>query len=180
MNAVTESFLIVDDDEILRTHLARAMSSRGYSVVSAESGDEAVSLLKNDYRPTKAVCDLKMPGITGIELLKQIRILSPETKVVVLTGFGSIANAVAALHAGAINYVTKPADATEVLAAFHSTPPSVDADDDSAITAPSLAQAEWNHIQRILDECNGNITRAAALLDIPRRTLQRKLKKRAP
>lgn len=178
-NALTESFLIVDDDEILRIHLSRAMTSRGYSVVAAESGDEAVCLLR-DFRPDKAVCDLKMPGMTGIEFLKQIRVLSPETQVVVLTGFGSISNAVSAIHAGAINYVTKPADATEVLAAFESTPPSFSADDDSAIQAPSLAEAEWNHIQRILDECGGNITRAAALLDIPRRTLQRKLKKRAP
>lgn len=178
-NALTESFLIVDDDEILRTHLSRAITSRGHSVVAAESGDEAVRLLHN-FQPHKAVCDLKMPGMTGIEFLKQIRVLSPETQVVVLTGFGSISNAVSAIHAGAINYVTKPADATEVLAAFESTPPSFSANDDSAIQAPSLAEAEWNHIQRILDECGGNITRAAALLDIPRRTLQRKLKKRAP
>lgn len=176
---MAESFLIVDDDEILRTHLSRAISGRGYSVVSAASGDEAVRLLQ-DIRPDKAVCDLKMPGMTGIEFLKQIRVLSPETRVVVLTGFGSISNAVSAIHAGAVNYVTKPADATEVLAAFESTPPSLSADDDSAIQTPSLAEAEWNHIQRILDECSGNITRAAAFLDIPRRTLQRKLKKRAP
>ena len=86
----------------------------------------------------------------------------------------------AAVRAGATNYVTKPADASEVLAAFDAESPELPEPSEPELHAPSLAEVEWNHIQRVLQECDGNITRASRLLDIPRRTLQRKLKKRAP
>ncbi len=123
-----------------------------------------------------AVLDLKMPGKSGIELLVELRRLSPETKTIVLTGYGSIANAVDAIKLGAINYVTKPADADQILAAFESQVIEVESD----FSPPSLAQAEWEHIQRVLADCEGNISAASEVLDIPRRTLQRKLKKMLP
>lgn len=174
-----ESCLIVDDDEVLRTHLGRAVAARGLRVTTAANGEEALASLA-DGCPDLAVIDLRMPGMNGLELLTQLRERCENIRVVVLTGFGSIANAVAAVRAGAVNYVTKPADATEVLAAFDAVPTELPDVEPGSLKAPSLAEAEWNHIQRVLDECDGNISHAARLLDIPRRTLQRKLKKRAP
>ncbi|QDU41169.1 Photosynthetic apparatus regulatory protein RegA [Maioricimonas rarisocia] len=174
-----ETCLIVDDDELLRTHLGRAIEARGFRVTTAESGEQALQLVEEEC-PDRAIIDLRMPGMGGLELLERLREKCPTIRVVVLTGFGSIANAVAAVRAGAVNYVTKPAHASEVLAAFTATPEVEVKEESEDIEAPSLAEAEWNHIQRVLDECDGNVSRAARLLDIPRRTLQRKLKKRAP
>lgn len=180
MRCVPNTLLLVDDDELLRERLARALAKRGLEVETAANVDEAITLVVA-RPPELAVIDLKMPGRTGIELLCELRRLSPETRSVMLTGYGSIANAVDAVHAGAVNYVTKPADADQILDALRRTG-GVDgpAPEPGAIHAPSLAEAEWNHIQQVLHACGGNVTRAAAQLDIPRRTLQRKLKKLAP
>jgi two-component system response regulator RegA len=175
--ADVKSCLIVDDDEVLRTRLALAISSRGYEVMTAGTAAEALELVASTC-PDMAVVDLKMPGMNGLELLTRLREQCAAMRVVVLTGWGSIANAITAIRAGAVNYVTKPADATEVLAAFD-VEENLDLKiDESELQAPSLAEAEWNHIQRVLTECGGNISQAAKLLNIPRRTLQRKLKKR--
>jgi len=172
--------LLVDDDDLLRERLAKALATRGLEVRTAENADEAIALATADP-PDLAVIDLKMPGQTGIELLKQFQTVTPDTKSIILTGYGSIANAVDALHAGAVSYVTKPADADQVLEAFRKAEaPAPEPPPPSDIHAPSLAEAEWNHIQQVLSDCSGNITRAAAQLGIPRRTLQRKLKKLAP
>ena len=169
--------MLVDDDEVLRSTLARAFSSRGFEVVTAGNHDEAKALLESE-RPDFAVVDLKMPGESGMTVLKNISEHSPQTKSVVLTGYGSIANAVEAMRLGALNYVTKPADADQILAAFDSE--QAGEVDGEEIQSQSLAKSEWNHIQKVLADCDGNITHAAKILDIPRRTLQRKLKKRAP
>lgn len=169
--------LIVDDDDILRSRLCMAISARGYDVRTAANGDEALALVAESC-PDMAVIDLKMPGMNGLELLTRLREQCASMRVVVLTGWGSIANAIAAMRAGAVNYVTKPADATEILAAFDASHELDVKVDEGEIQAPSLAEAEWDHIQRVLNECSGNISQAAKLLDIPRRTLQRKLKKR--
>jgi two-component system response regulator RegA len=123
-----------------------------------------------------AVVDLKMPGKSGLELLLEIRRISPETRVVMLTGYGSITNAVEAIKLGAVNYVAKPVDADELLSAFGKQPQVPDEE----FQPMSLAFAQWEHIQRVLADCDGNISEAARRLDIPRRTLQRKLKKNAP
>ncbi len=112
-----------------------------------------------------------------MELLQKFRELSPNTRIVLMTGYGNIANAVEAIKLGAVNYVSKPADADQLLAAFSENLPL---QDPIQYNPPSLAEAEWEHIQRVLAECGGNISAAARLLDIPRRTLQRKLKKLAP
>lgn len=176
------TLLLVDDDEFLRERLARALTARGLEVRTAASADEAIATLA-EWKPEFAVLDLKMPGRTGLELLRDVKQLSPATEVVILTGYGSIANAVEALRGGAIGYVTKPADADQILEAFRKGAPEPVASDSptisiQAINAPSLAEAEWNHIQQVLADCDGNVTRAAEQLQIPRRSLQRKLKKR--
>lgn len=128
-----------------------------------------------------AVVDLRMPGESGMKLLAELRKRSPSTKVVMLTGFGSISNAVEALRLGAVNYVSKPAHADEILAAFdHKDEDSLSIALDQSADSPSLAQAEWEHIQRVLGDCGGNISQAAHRLNISRRSLQRKLRKQAP
>jgi two-component system response regulator RegA len=170
-----KTILIVDDDEILRTRMCRAFEHRGLYAYTADSAEAAMQVIA-EHEIDLAVIDLKMPGKSGMELLVELKEKSPQTQAVVLTGYGSIANAVEAVKLGAANYVTKPADIEQILAAF-STDDSID---DAPYQSPSLASAEWNHIQRVLTDCGGNISEAARCLDIPRRTLQRKLKKLAP
>lgn len=178
-----KSLLLVDDDELLRERMGRALASRGLQVRTAASGAEALALAR-EQPPELAVLDLKMAGMTGLETLRELKAIAPTVRAVILTGYGSIANAVEALHQGAENYVTKPADADQVLEAFHRSGVLTDDEappvQEAALHTPSLAEAEWNHIQQVLADCNGNITRTAERLGIPRRTLQRKLKKLAP
>ncbi|MCH2181559.1 MAG: response regulator [Mariniblastus sp.] len=170
------TILVVDDDDVLRSRLEKAFSSRGLVVYTASDYDEAIELARANS-PDMAVLDLKMPGRGGMELLREIKQLSPSTKVVMLTGYGSITNAVEAVKLGALNYITKPADADQVLGAFGAPAEPIEP---AEFPPPSLASAEWEHIQRVLADCGGNISEAARRLDIPRRTLQRKLKKNAP
>lgn len=176
--------LLVDDDELLRERLARALSKRGFEVTSAVDVDDASQALEAAAAAgqpfDRAVIDLKMPGGTGFDVLNRLADVSPATRAVMLTGYGSIANAVDALHAGAVNYVTKPADADQIVEAFRRAESDAPPPPAEKIQAPSLAEAEWNHIQQVLSDAGGNITRAAEQLGIPRRTLQRKLKKLAP
>lgn len=170
------SILVVDDDDVLRMRLEKSFTRRGLIVHVANDFETAVAMTRG-YSPDLAVLDLKMPGKSGLELLKEIRSISPETRVVMLTGYGSITNAVEAVKLGAVNYVTKPADADDVLTAFDEEP---EIEVEPEFPPPSLASAQWEHIQRVLADCDGNISEAARRLDIPRRTLQRKLKKNAP
>ena len=170
------SILVVDDDEVLRTRLEKSFARRGLMVFVASEFDSAVEQVKT-HKPDLAVLDLKMPGKSGLDLLKEMKTISPETKIVILTGYGSITNAVEAVKLGATNYVTKPADADDVLHAFNE---KLADEVEAEFPPPSLASAQWEHIQRVLADCGGNISEAARRLDIPRRTLQRKLKKNAP
>ncbi len=170
------SILVVDDDDAFRERLCRALRDRGYDVKSARSVDEALALARADS-PEYAVVDLKMPGRTGLELVADLRAVDASTVVVVLTGYGSIATAVEATKLGAEGYLPKPVDADELLAAFarsgaHPKPDHFE--------TPSLARAEWEHIQRVLSDCGGNISEAARRLGIHRRSLQRKLHKYPP
>lgn len=177
MNQTTlPSILVVDDDDVLRNRLEKSFSKRGYVVFVADGFEQAISQAMV-HQPTRAVLDLKMPGKTGLDVLREIRKASPETQCVILTGYGSITNAVEAVKLGAIGYVTKPADADQVLAAFEDRSGATPTPD---FPPPSLAEAQWEHIQRVLADSGGNISEAARRLDIPRRTLQRKLKKNAP
>ena len=170
---VGSRILLVDDDELLRTRLARAFEDRGYAVVQAASAAEAVD--RFDAEIDVAVLDLRMPDRNGLEVLRDLRVRDPELPVVMLSAYGSIATAVDAVRLGALDFVVKPADADTVLAAFgRQIGAAIEAD------TPSLARTEWEHIQRVLQECGGNISAAARRLGLHRRTLQRKLQKYPP
>jgi two-component system response regulator RegA len=171
------SVLLVDDDVTLRERLARALRERGFDVRTAGSADEAIALVRSDS-PELAVLDLKMPGRSGLDLLREMREHDPATRVLVLTGYGSIATAVEATKLGAVGYLPKPVDADELLAAFARE--GVASDVHGRFETPSLARAEWEHIQRVLADCGGNISEAARRLGIHRRSLQRKLQKYPP
>jgi two-component system, response regulator RegA len=173
------SLLLVDDDATLRERLARAFRERGYDVTTAGSYEEALAAAHRDS-PELAVVDLRMPGHSGLELVRDLLAVDASTQIVVLTGYGSIATAVDAIHLGALNYLPKPADAEDILAAFArgAQAPSLSAPE--SFQAPSLARAEWEHIQRVLSDCGNNISEAARKLGIHRRSLQRKLQKYPP
>lgn len=171
--------LIVDDDERLRTQLVNAMRRRGLVADAAMDASTALEALANDTYDF-AIIDLKMPGSNGLELLRRISEDWPEVAVVVLTGYGSIATAIDAVRLGAVNYLQKPADADDLLAALERGLSEPLGDATQAYTAPSLARAEWEHIQRVLADCAGNISEAARRLGIHRRTLQRKLNAFSP
>lgn len=173
---MNNSILIVDDDEVLRNRLSRAFANRGLAVFVAKDAEEAIEVVQNN-EIERAVLDLKMPGRSGMDLLSELKEVSPRTDVVILTGYGSISNAVESIKLGALNYVTKPADADHVLNAFET---SNSENKSTDFDSPSLAEAEWNLIQQTLVDCSGNVSEAARKLGIPRRTLQRKLKKMAP
>ncbi|MBX3270096.1 MAG: response regulator [Sandaracinaceae bacterium] len=164
--------LVVDDDERFRERLARAFAARGWEASAAGSGQEALEVASRES-PEHAVVDLRMPEMTGLETVRALLAIDPSTKIVLLTGFGSIATAVEAIREGAIDYLTKPAEIDEILRAFERR----DRDAAPPDSVPSLARTEWEHINRVLAECNGNVSQAARLLGIHRRSLQRKLAK---
>lgn len=168
------SLLLVEDDTALRSRLARALRDRGLEVREAADYASAMELAREDP-PELAVVDLKMPGRSGLELVRDLKATDGATKVVVLTGYGSIATAVEAIKLGATHYLSKPADADQVLAAFDGT-----AGAGVGIATPSLARAEWEHIQRVLADSDNNISEAARRLGLHRRSLQRKLAKNPP
>ncbi|MCP4193072.1 MAG: response regulator transcription factor [Planctomycetaceae bacterium] len=171
--------LLADDSQLFRERLARAFRERGFDVQTAEDYDQAMKLARQSP-PDLAVVDLRMPGRSGLELVRDLLKLNATTRVLILSGFGSISTAVEAVKLGAVNFLPKPADADDILAAFErSTPEAEDAPTENQ-DVPSLARAEWEHIHRILADCGGNISEAARRLGIHRRSLQRKLRKRAP
>lgn len=173
------SILIVDDDEILRERLARAFRDRNYEVRTADCADRAAAMARDDS-PEWAVVDLRMPERSGLELLQELKRIDTTTRVVMVTGYGSIATAIEAVRLGATNYVPKPTDADDIIAAFEKgeNPPLTPTE--SQYEAPSLARAEWEHINRVLADCGGNISETARRLGIHRRSLQRKLQKYPP
>jgi two-component system response regulator RegA len=181
-NAATvgaESILLVDDTYVLRERISMAMQQRGLRVETAGNYEEAIDVFRD--RPTDlAVLDLRMPGKSGLELLRKLLEMKPDTRIIMLSGFGSIPASIDAVRAGAVNFLSKPADADDILSAFmRGDEPSVP-DGTVAFPAPSLARNEWEHIHRVLSDCGGNISEAARRLGIHRRSLQRKLRKRAP
>ena len=175
-----QSILLVDDSFVLRDRLAMAFQERGFRVSVAGNYDEALAVFRQN--PTDlAVLDLRMPGKPGLALLPELKKIRPETKVLILSGFGSISTAIDAIRLGATNFLPKPADADDILNAFARGGTEIEVPEaEEEIPVPTLAQAEWEHIHRVLADCAGNISEAARRLGIHRRSLQRKLRKRAP
>lgn len=174
MSIPAPTILLVDDDTRFRERLGRALSERGYTVLAAENCDEAIA--HAERQPIdRAVVDLRMPGPHGLEVTRALLEKQPEMLVVVLTGYGSIATAVEAVRLGAVDYLTKPCHADQVLSAFEARPGQPHAD--PTFEVPSLAKLEREHIERVLNECGGNVSKAARLLGVHRRTLQYKLAK---
>jgi two-component system response regulator RegA len=169
------TLLLVDDDEVLCRRLARALEQRGYAVTVAFDAEQARELARADP-PEYAVVDLRLGDARGLDVVRQLLEIERATRVIVLTGYGSIASAVEAMRLGAVHYLTKPADADEVALALQGSTPENLAD---AVT-PSLARAEWEHIQRVLADVAGNVSEAARRLGLHRRSLQRKLGKLPP
>ncbi|EPX61274.1 Dna binding response regulator PrrA (RegA) [Cystobacter fuscus DSM 2262] len=172
------TLLLVDDEAVFRERLARAFRERGFEVGTAGSYEEALALATRES-PEVAVVDLRMPGRGGLELVRALHALDGSTRIIVLTGYGSIATAVEAVKLGAFNYLPKPADVDDLLLAF-SRGPGEAAHVTEDFQPPSLARAEWEHIQRVLSDCGGNISEAARRLGLHRRSLQRKLQKYPP
>jgi two-component system response regulator RegA len=165
--------LIVEDDDVLRGRLARAFRERGFEVREATDIVGATRHARGEP-PTHALVDLRLPGGSGLEVARALVAADPAPAVVVLTGYGSIATALEAVRLGACHYLTKPADVDDILAAFDREPPG-SARGPSPV--PTLARVEWEHINRVLADCGGNISEAARVLGIHRRSLQRKLAK---
>jgi two-component system response regulator RegA len=169
------TLLLVDDDEDFLQVLASAMRKRGFSVMLANSAEAAFDLAKNEA-PEFAVVDLKMSGNSGLVLVRQLTSLNAGTKIIVLTGYASIATAIEAIKLGATHYLAKPVDADEIVAAFAKQ--SGNAEIELSNNPLSVDRLEWEHIQRVLAENDGNISATARSLNMHRRTLQRKLGKK--
>jgi len=170
----TPSLLIVDDDVTFCRVLQTAMEKRGFDTRIAHDVNSGIAAA-NDDPPEYAVVDLNMPGESGLILVKQLKQLDKHTHIVVLTGYASVATAIEAIKLGAIHYLAKPADADEILAAFNRD--EGDANTPLPTRPLSVARLEWEHIQKVLLECDGNISETARRLNMHRRTLQRKLAK---
>jgi two-component system response regulator RegA len=169
------SLLLIDDDPVLCAVMARALGARGYDVTVAHTIEDAMRVVDTDP-PEYALVDLKLGPQSGLKLVSQLKAADPQTRIVVLTGHGSIPTAIEAIKLGANYYLTKPADADEVVAAFA----HEGGDDTLAVDSKPMPvdQLEWEYIQRVLHENGGNISATARALSMHRRTLQRKLHKR--
>ena len=171
-----QSLLIVDDDKPFLSRLARAMGERGFEVRMAESVEEGKSAILADA-PAFAVVDMRLDDGTGLEVIEVLREQKPDARAVILTGYGNLASAVTAVKLGAVDYLAKPADADDVCAALlaqgvsHADPPE---------NPMSADRVRWEHIQRVFELCDRNVSETARRLNMHRRTLQRILAKRAP
>lgn len=170
------SLLIVDDDKPFLSRLAKAMEARGYEVRTAnslEAGKQAI----RDSAPAFAVVDMRLEDGNGLEVIRMLRDTRPDCRALVLTGYGNIATAVTAVKLGAVDYLSKPADAEDILAALTA---SAEAKPIPPENPMSADRVRWEHIQRVYELCNRNVSETARRLHMHRRTLQRILAKRAP
>ncbi len=168
--------LIVDDDAPLRDRLSRAMEKKGFKVVQAESVEKAIKEAKNTP-PTFAVVDLRLADGSGLDVVNAIRKIKNDSRIVMLTGYGNIPTAVAAVKAGAIDYIPKPADADDVENALLALPDKKTIPPENPMSADRV---KWEHIHRVFELCNRNVSETARRLKMHRRTLQRILSKRSP
>ena len=173
---VDKTLLIVDDDNPLRDRLARAMEKKGFVVTQAENVKNAIIQAKNTP-PAFAVIDLRLGDGNGLTVVEEIRKLKKNSRIVMLTGYGNIPTAVAAVKAGAIDYIPKPADADEVENALLALPESKAKPPENPMSADRV---KWEHINRVFELCNRNVSETARRLKMHRRTLQRILSKRSP
>ncbi len=167
--------LIVDDNQVFADVLARSLKKRGYHAKVAYNFADAIEIA-TQLRPQLAVIDLKIELESGLDLLLELQQINPTIKMLILTGYSSIATAVEAIKRGAIDYLCKPADANEILQALKEADHTRSID--IAQEPPSVERLEWEHIQKVLHENDGNISATARSLGMHRRTLQRKLQKR--
>jgi two-component system, response regulator RegA len=170
--------LVVDDDKAFCQALGGALRRRGLAVVVAHNFEDALAEAEA-WSPDRAVVDLRMPGRSGLELVAALRKADPHIAIVVLTGYGSIATAIEAIKLGATYYLTKPAEADDIVAAFTRTEP-VMLEMPTPHSAKPLDELEWEHLQQVLTDCRGNISEAARRLGMHRRSLQRKLARGRP
>jgi len=175
MSARPARLLLVDDDAVFVEILARALAKRGFAVETARKFQDALASIEHRLHEF-AVVDLKMPGGSGLVLVERLKQRNPAIRIVVLTGFASVATAVEAIKLGATHYLPKPADADEIVAAFGRD--QGDAGAQVSSQPLSVERLEWEHIQKVLSENTGNISATARALNMHRRTLQRKLGKR--
>ena len=175
MTDTAPTLLIVDDDDAFRGALGAAMARRGFAVSTAGSGEEALRLARETVFEY-ALVDMRMGNIGGIPTVEELHAIDEGTRIVVLTGFGTIANAVDAMRAGAVDYLTKPADASACERTLTGERRGSDPDD----PLPSIERVEWEYLQRVMNECAGNLSMAARRLGMHRRSLQRKLGRNPP
>jgi two-component system, response regulator RegA len=171
-----KSLLIVDDDKPFLSRLAKAMEARGFVVQIAETLEAGKRLILEDA-PAFAVVDMRLDDGNGLEVIKLLREVRPDCRAIVLTGYGNIATAVTAVKLGAIDYLSKPADAEDILTALTSSGETKPAPPENPMSADRV---RWEHIQRVYELCNRNVSETARRLHMHRRTLQRILAKRAP
>jgi len=170
------TLLLVDDDEPFLKRLAKAMEKRGFTVETADSV-AAGNAIATNRPPAYAVVDLRLEDGTGLDVVETLRARRPESRIVVLTGYGAIATAVAAVKIGATDYLAKPADASDVTNALLATPGSLPPVPENPMSADRV---RWEHIQRVYELCDRNVSETARRLNMHRRTLQRILAKRSP
>ena len=171
-----KSLLIVDDDNPFRERLARAMEKKGFKVSQAEGVKKGIDAVKTN-RPAFAVVDLRLGDGNGLEVVKEIQNSNSESRIIMLTGYGNIPTAVAAIKEGAIDYLAKPADAEDVEKALLADPAKKAAPPENPMSADRV---KWEHIHRVFELCNRNVSETARRLKMHRRTLQRILSKRSP
>ena len=171
-----KSLLIVDDDNPFRERLARAMEKKGFEVIQAEGVQKGIDSVKEN-KPGFAVVDLRLGDGNGLEVVKQIQTSNSKSRIIMLTGYGNIPTAVAAIKEGSIDYLAKPADADDVEKARLADPLKKAAPPENTMSADRV---KWEHIHRVFELCNRNVSETARRLKMHRRTLQRILSKRSP
>lgn len=174
MTDTQKQFLIVDDDATFTRVLSRAMTKRGFDVKVARSAEDALETIQS-WRPDYVSLDLKMDGASGLTVIQPLTVANPAVRIVVLTGYASITTAVEAIKLGATQYLPKPVNADDILYALERN--ETDEEMDISSQPMSVSRLEWEHIQKVLNEHNGNVSATARALDMHRRTLQRKLAK---
>tara|TARA_A100001037_G_scaffold302853_1_gene335485 strand:- start:268 stop:855 length:588 start_codon:yes stop_codon:yes gene_type:complete len=173
---IGKRLLIVDDDRPFRERLAKALERRGFKVTAVEKVSEGIAMARLQM-PKFAVLDLRLQDGSGLDVVPVIREADPNSRIVILTGYGNIATAVAAVKAGAIDYLAKPADADQVIAALLTQGADLPPPPENPMSADRV---RWEHIQRVYEQCDRNVSETARRLKMHRRTLQRILSKRAP